>query len=109
MSTRFDAAIDGVEATLRWILACGTERFAEVQAGSVPVLRQIGLVCGAWQLGRAALAAHRLGDVGDDAYQRGIVGLAEFYFAHLLPQANAWATAASAGAGPCIEFPEELL
>ena len=109
MSTRFDAAIAGVDATLDWILACGNERFAEVQAGAVPVLRQIGLVCGAWQLGRAALAAHRLGDAGDGAYHRGIVGLAEFYFAHVLPQAGAWAVAACGGAKPCIEFPEELL
>ncbi|MBI5785566.1 MAG: acyl-CoA dehydrogenase [Rhodocyclales bacterium] len=109
MSTRFAAAINDVEATLRWILECGNERLAEVQAGSVPVLRQLGLVCGAWQLGRAALAAHRLGGVGDGAYHRGMVGLAEFYFAHLLPQASAWAAAASAGAAPCIEFPEELL
>jgi hypothetical protein len=35
--------------------------------------------------------------------------LAEFYFAHILPQAGAWAVAASDGAKPCIEFPEELL
>jgi hypothetical protein len=27
----------------------------------------------------------------------------------LLPQAGAWAAAASFGAAPCIEFPEELL
>lgn len=109
LAERFEAAIAGVEASLRWILDCGNERFAEVQAGAVPVLRQVGLVCGAWQLGRAALAAQRLGDSGDGSYNRGIVALAEFYFAHLLPQAAAWAVAASAGAAPCIEFPEELL
>jgi acyl-CoA dehydrogenase len=109
LASRFDAAISGVEATLAWIMECGNDRFMEVQAGSVPVLRQIGLVCGAWQLGRAALAAHRLGRTGDGAYHRAIVGLAEFYFAHLLPQAGAWAAAASFGAAPCIEFPEESL
>lgn len=109
LSSRFDVAISGIEETLKWILDCGKERFAEVQAGSVPVLRQIGLVCGAWQLARAALAAHRLGDAGDGAYNGGIVKLAEFYFAHLLHQAGAWACAAKDGASSCIEFPEELL
>jgi acyl-CoA dehydrogenase len=109
LSARFDAAISGVEESLRWILDCGGVRIAEAQAGAVPVLRQIGLVCGAWQLGRAALAAHRLGAVGDAAYNQSIVELAEFYFAHLLPQASAWASAATGGSAPCIEFPEQLL
>jgi 3-(methylthio)propanoyl-CoA dehydrogenase len=109
LSSRFAVAIAGVEESLRWILDCGNQRLAEVQAGAVPVLRQIGLVCGAWQLGRAALAAHRLGEAGDASYNRGIVGLADFYFGHLLPQASAWASAASAGAAACIEFPEESL
>ena len=106
LGSRLAAAVDGVEGTLRWILDGGNERLAEVQAASVPVLRQIGLVCGAWQMARAALAARRL---GDDAYHRGIVELAEFYFAHLLPQATAWAAAARDSAGLCTGFDDALL
>jgi hypothetical protein len=72
----------------------------------VPVLRQLGLVCGAWQMARAALVARRL---GDDVYQRGIVDLAEFYCAHVLPQAAAWALAARDSAALCVDFDAEAL
>jgi acyl-CoA dehydrogenase len=109
MAGRLGSGIDGIEATLGWILACGKERLAEVQAGAVPVLRQIGLVCGAWQLARAALAARRASGEGGDGYFPGIIGLAEFYLAHLLPQADAWAAAAKGAGLLCIEFPEESL
>jgi 3-(methylthio)propanoyl-CoA dehydrogenase len=105
LAARFDIAIAGVEQVLEWLLERGGECLAEVQAGSVPVLRQFGLVCGAWQMARAALAARRL---GDDTYHRGIVDLAEFYFAHLLPQAAAWAAAARDSAGVCAAFDESV-
>ena len=54
----------------------------------------------------AALAAQRL---GDDAYQRSIVDLAEFYSAHVLPQAAAWALAARDSAALCVDFDAEAL
>jgi alkylation response protein AidB-like acyl-CoA dehydrogenase len=106
LASTFDAAIAGVEETGRWILECGGDRLAEVLAGSVPVLRQFGLVCGAWQMARAALAAQRL---GSDDYHRGIVRLAEFYFAHLLPQAAAWAAAARDSGALCAGYDDALL
>jgi acyl-CoA dehydrogenase len=109
LSSRFDAAISGVEEVLGWILEAGNERMAEVQAGAVPVLRLLGLVCGAWQLGRAALAAHRLDGAGDAGYNRGIVSLAEFYHAHILPQSAAWVAAARDSGGICADFDDELL
>jgi len=106
LSSRFNAAIGDVAETLDWLLECGNQRLAEVQAASVPVLRQLGLVCGAWQMARAALAAQRL---GDDTYRRGIIDLAEFYFAHVLPQATAWALAARDSAALCVAFDAEAL
>lgn len=109
MAGRLGAAIDGVEATLAWILERGKERLNEVQAGAVPILRQLGLVCGAWQLARAALAASRVAAAAGDDYYRGILGLADYYHGHLLPQADAWAAAAKGAGLQCIEFPEELL
>jgi 3-(methylthio)propanoyl-CoA dehydrogenase len=109
LRAHFEAAISGVEETLQWLLDHGTERLAEVQAASVPVLRQIGLVCGAWQMARAALAALAAQRQGTDAYHRGIVDLADFYIAHLLPQAAAWSVAARDGAAACIRFDEECL
>lgn len=108
MAARFRAAGDGVGESLDWLLERGGERLGEAQAASVPVLRQLGLVCGAWQLGRAALAARRQGTAGDGYYE-GIVELAEFYGAHLLPQATAWGVAARDSAGRCAAFAEEYL
>ena len=104
LSSRFEVAIADVAEILGWLLECGNERLAKAQAASVPVLRQLGLVCGAWQMARAALAAQRL---GSDAYHRGIVDLAEFYFAHVLPQATAWAVAARDSADICVDFDED--
>ncbi len=47
-----------------------------------------GIVCGAWQWGRAALlASARLGQA-TDPYYAAQTGLAEFYFIHVLPGAT---------------------
>jgi acyl-CoA dehydrogenase len=81
------------ETALDWILGQGRDSIGEVLAGGVPFLRLLGLVCGGWQMTRAGLAAHALlqkGE-GDETYLRGIIHLAQFYFAHLAPQAAAHA------------------
>jgi len=86
-----------VSDTLDWMLQHGGEP-AQVLPGAVPLLHLMGIVCGSWQMGRAALAATRGEGGGEDAaYRSGIVALARFWFGHLAPQAFAYAAAARAG------------
>jgi len=71
-----------------WIIDAETG-MGELLAGSVSFLHLFGVVCGAWQMARAALAAERLkaSGSGDADYLQEIVELARFYFAQVLPQA----------------------
>jgi len=81
-------ALDILASARDWILDERTEA-GELLAGSVSFLQLLGVVCGAWQMARAALAADRLrvGGSDDAAYLESIIELAQFYFAQVLPQA----------------------
>jgi acyl-CoA dehydrogenase len=50
----------------------------------------MGTICGAWQLTRASSAAARLllTNADDATYLQGIIDLTEFYFLHVVPQAD---------------------
>jgi 3-(methylthio)propanoyl-CoA dehydrogenase len=95
-----------VERTLAWILDNGRDHLDRVLAGAVPFLHLLGTVCGAWQMGRAALAARArlLAGDNDAAYLNGIVGLSRFYFAHVAPHAAAYARTVTAGGASVAEY-----
>ncbi|MBL8488555.1 MAG: acyl-CoA dehydrogenase, partial [Rhodocyclaceae bacterium] len=106
-----DRQYAALAASLDWILAQGREAPGAVLAGAVPLLHQLGLCCGGWQIGRAALAAHGLlarGE-GDADYLLGIIGLARFYCSHLLPQAAAHGEALRTGGAAVADFAEAAL
>lgn len=81
-------AIDTLVSARDWILADNTG-MGELLAGSVSFLHLLGVICGAWEMARAALAAERLkaSGSGDAAYLQEVIELARFYFAQVLPQA----------------------
>ena len=56
-----------------WILVTGAEDINAVLAGAVPFLNLCGVVCGGWQMARAASIAQRELDAGegDGAFYRG--------------------------------------
>jgi len=83
-----NADLDVLEQTTQWILANGQERLADVLAVAVPFLHLLGTICGSWQMGRAALAAREKLTQDNDAYYRGIVDLARFWFTHNAPQVS---------------------
>jgi hypothetical protein len=60
-------------------------------AGAVPFLKLMGIVCGGWQMGRAALAAQRKlkSGGGDAAFYRAKIVTAKFFASHFLAQAPA--------------------
>ena len=97
-----------VEDTRIWILETGRESVGEVLAGGVAFLRLLGLVSGAWQMTLAASVARQLLDrhEGNAAYIQGIIDLAQFYFEHLLPQADAHAHTITNGGKLVCQYDE---
>jgi alkylation response protein AidB-like acyl-CoA dehydrogenase len=75
---------DGAQAmadAVDWILATGTRDLNAVLAGAVPFLHLCGVVCGGWQMARAASVAQRKLDAGggDSAFYRAKIATARFY------------------------------
>jgi hypothetical protein len=64
-----------------WILATGTSDLSAVLSGAVPFLHLCGVVCGGWQMARAAQVAQRALDLGhcDRAFYRSKIATARFY------------------------------
>jgi alkylation response protein AidB-like acyl-CoA dehydrogenase len=79
--------------SLRWLLASYRESPREAFAGSVPYLEMWGVVCGGWQMGRAALAASKklAANEGDVVFMRAKIVIARYYAEALLPKAQALA------------------
>jgi len=64
-----------------WILATGGRDLNAVLAGAVPFLHLCGVVCGGWQMARAALVAQRqaASGEGDSAFHRAKIATARFF------------------------------
>ncbi len=90
LNVEFGAAIDLLEAANDWILAQSKANLGEVLAGATSFLRLVGVVCGAWQMLRASLAALQLISEGEGqrAYLDSMLNLAKVYYRHILPQAQ---------------------
>jgi len=103
-------AIGSLENSVAWILA-STDVPRQVLPGATAFLSQLGLVCGAWQMARAAAAASAQlrGGAGDAVYLQGVVDLARFYACHLLPEAQTCATVLMAGGASVTGYDEAAL
>ena len=101
--------LDILENTTRWILVNGREHLAEVLAGAVPFLHLLGTVCGSWQMGQAALAARKKLAVSDEAYYRGIIDLARFWFTHNATQVPSLGRIVCEGGTALANFDPEAL
>ena len=96
------AALAGAGRSVLTAWAQGPERAFAV---SVPLLRMTGHVLGGWLLAKsAAIAAKRLaaGDADAD-FLRGKIASAQFYAAHVLPQAHALARVVEGGASSVLD------
>jgi hypothetical protein len=84
-----------------------------VHAGAVPFLKLVGIVCGGWQMARAALVAQqkldaiRGGGAGDAAFYQAKIGTALFYADHVLSQAGGLRDAVLRGARGVMALAEE--
>ena len=89
---------DGAQAmtdAVDWILATGAKDINAVLAGAVPFLHLCGVVCGGWQMARAASIAQRKLDAGDgdSAFYKATVATARFYADQDLSRARGLADA----------------
>ena len=76
---------------------------------AVPFLHLTGVVCGAWQWGRAATAAAKAIQAGsaDAAYYRSQIALAQFYFSHVASSATGLAQTVAQGGSVVSAFPDQ--
>lgn len=105
LGERLSGSIDTLELAVEWVLSKSRSELAEVLSASTRFLHLVGIVCGGWQLTRAAIVAAELRKQGDaDGYHEGIIGLAEFYLTNVAPVAGAHAVAMREGAKAVHRF-----
>ena len=96
-----------------WIVKNYKADIKAVHAGAFPFLKLAGIVCGGWQMARAALVARRKldgiakGGTGDAAFYQGKIGTALFYADHVLSQAVGLREAVLHGARGVMALAEE--
>jgi acyl-CoA dehydrogenase len=106
----FSAAVTSAEECIAWIGINYTNDIKAVHAGAVPFLKLMGVVCGGWQMARAALVAQeRLaeGGKGEKSFYQAKIKTARFYADHLLTQAPALRNAIVQGASGVMALTEE--
>jgi hypothetical protein len=101
IGARLSEGAQALADAVDWILATGASDLPAVLAGAVPFLHLAGVVCGGWQMARAAEAAQRKLDAGDgDPFYRAKVATARFYADQELTRARGLSDATvSAAAG----------
>lgn len=109
LRTSLSAGAKAVSECVDYIVAtAGTDPNAAF-SGAVPFLRLMGIVCGGWQMARAALVAERklTEGAGDAAFYKAKISTARFYADHLLVQAPGLANTMVHGAAGVMAVPEE--
>ena len=103
------AGIKAVEESVNWIVATYGVDIKAVHAGSVPFLKLMGVVCGGWQMARAALAAQKrlAAKEGDAAFYQAKIATARFYADHVLAQAPGLRNTVVRGAAGVMALSEE--
>ena len=103
------AGIQAVEECASWIVASYATDIKAVHAGSVPFLKMMGIVCGGWQMARAALVAQKrlAARQGDSAFYQAKIATARFYADHILAQAPGLRNTVVRGAAGVMALSEE--
>ena len=103
------AGIGAVEDCVAWIVATYAPDIKAVHAGSVPFLRLMGIVCGGWQMARAALVAQKklAAKEGDASFYQAKIATARFYADHVLAQAPGLRNTVVRGAAGVMALSEE--
>ncbi len=103
---------DGIVALQKavdWIIANYDSAPAAVHAGSVPFLKLTGIVVGGWLMAKsAAIAAQHLADGSTDNFYQAKLATANYFAAHQLPFAAAYAAEVVGGAASTLGLDEPL-
>jgi 3-(methylthio)propanoyl-CoA dehydrogenase len=105
------AAAGKLRETVQWVAKTFATNPAAVAAGSVYVLKLMGIGLGGWMLARSAdIASHQLekGE-GDADFLRGKILTARFFADHVLSQASSLSLAVTRGSGSVLAMEEALL
>ena len=105
------AAVARLRETVQWVSKTFGSNPAAVAAGSVYVLKLMGITLGGWMLARSAEIASRAlarGD-GDAEFLKAKILTARFFAEHILAQAPALAAAATRGAESVLAIEEAML
>jgi len=110
IAARLGAALKVWVTATEWLGANAKPNLSGVLAAAAPYLSLATVVCGGWQMGRAALAAAARLDGGgtDAAFCRAKIVTAHFYADQLLPQAAALADTVRAGDAAFVGAGDEI-
>src|SRR6266853_863460 len=105
----FSAALTAAEECVSWMVITYGNDIKAAHAGAVPFLELMGIVCGGWQMARAALVARqRLSEgKGDKSFYEAKIKTARFYADHLLTQAPGLRNAIVHGAAGVMALGED--
>jgi hypothetical protein len=103
------AGIKAVEDCVDWIVLTYASDIKAVHAGSVPMLKLMGIVCGGWQMARSALVAQKKLSAkdGDASFYQAKIATARFYADHVLTQAPGLRNTVVRGAAGVMALTEE--
>ena len=105
------AAVAKARETVQWIARNFGTNAPAVAAGSVYVLKLLGITLGGWMLARSAQIATKqlAAGEGDAVFLKGKLLTSQFYSHHVLSQVSALATAATQGGQSVLAVDEALL
>jgi len=107
--SRLAAGAAAMDECVDWIVERYGKDVKAVHAGAVPFLELAGIVCGGWQMARAALAAQaKLGKgPGDAGFLKAKVATVRFFADHILSQAPGLRDAVVQGAPGVLALADE--
>ena len=109
IASNLKAGIAALQKAVDWILANYESAPQAVHAGSVPFLKQTGIVVGGWLMAKsAAVAAKYLAEGSNDGFYTAKLATAEYFATHQLPFAAAYAAEVIGGSAATLGLEENL-
>ncbi len=105
--TGLAGGVEHLQLATTWLLEQGPKDPHAAGSMSVNMLMLAGVVCGGWQMARAALAIVRGAAADDPAFADAKLATSLFYAQHILPRAGALQAAATAGSDELMALAEE--
>jgi acyl-CoA dehydrogenase len=104
LAERLGTALAELRETTQHLLDVGAADPGAAMANAFNYLMQVGYVLGGWQMARVALAAQATLDGGsaETDFYRNKLAAARFYGAQVLPRANGYGQAVTAGSAPVM-------